>query len=263
MLCYRNILKAEFLNRSKKKSSYSLRAFSRDIGLSQSFLSLVLNKKRQLSDEMALRIAENINLKSSSKKLFINLVRLEQMKSPDSRKILQKEIDHLLKRQVNFKLLSEDVFKIVSEWHYFAIVELTQIKGFKNNSRWISKKLKISELEVQLALQKLIYVGLLKEENGQLMKTEKNYIFENVPSTAIRKHHHNTLDLAHKALEEQGMSQREFFTICFPMDPRLIPLARKRIREFSEDLMQEMEESSPLSIYKVAVQMFRLDQEIK
>lgn len=263
MLSYQNILKAEFLNRSEKNSSYSLRAFSRDIGLSQSFLSLVLNKKRQLSDEMALRISETLKLKNSSKKLFINLVRLEQIKNPDSKRILQKEIDQLLKRQVNFKLLSEDVFKIVSEWHYFAIIELTSLKDFKNNSRWISRKLKISEIEVELALEKLIRVGLLVEENGQLKKTEKNYIFENVPSAAIRKHHHGTLELAQKALEEQDMSQREFFTVCFPMDPRLLPEAKRKIREFSEDLMREMEESNPLAIYKVAVQMFRLDQELK
>lgn len=212
---------------------------------------------------MALRIAENIKLKSSSKKLFINLVRLEQIKNPVSKNILQKEIDQLLKRQVNFKLLTEDVFKIVSEWHYFAIVELTSLKDFKNNSRWISKKLKIPEIEVQLSLQKLLRVGLLQEQNGQLKKTEKNYIFENVSSAAIRKHHHNTLDLAHKALEEQEMSQREFFTVCFPMDPRLLPEAKRKIREFSEHLMQEMEESSPLAVYKVAVQMFRLDQELR
>ena len=261
MVCYRNILKSEFLNRSAKNTSYSMRAFSRDIGLSQSFLSLVLNKKRQLSDEMAIRISENLKLKTSSKKLFINLVRYEQIKNPDTKKILSREIEQQLKRQIDFKILSEDVFNIVAEWYYFAIVELTSLKGFKNNPQWIAKRLKISEQEAELAIEKLLRVGLLVREDGSLKKVEKNYLFENIPSAAIRKHHHNTLDLAQKALEKQEMSQREFFTVSFPMDPRLMPEAKRRIREFSENLMREMEESNPLAVYKVAVQLFRLDQE--
>ncbi len=238
-----------------------MRAFSRDIGLSQSYLSLVLSKKRHLSDEMAIRISENLKLKTSGKKLFINLVRFEQIKNPDSKKILSKEIEQQLKRQVDFKMLPEDVFKIIAEWYYFAILELTNIKGFRSSPQWIAKKLKISEIQAELAIDKLKDVGLLTVENGQLKKTEKNYLFENVPSAAIRKHHHSTLELAHKALEEQEMSKREFFTVCFPMDPRLVPEAKRKIREFSENLMYEMEESKPLSVYKVAVQLFRLDRE--
>jgi hypothetical protein len=83
----------------------------------------------------------------------------------------------------------------------------------------------------------------------------------NIPSAAIRRHHYDTLELARHALEEQGLDQREFFTISFPTDPKKIVEAKQKIREFSESLMAEMQLHEPKAVYKLAVQFFRLDRE--
>jgi uncharacterized protein (TIGR02147 family) len=261
MLSYQNILNDEYLLRHSKNPAYSMRSFARDLGLSQSFLSQVINKKRKLSDEAGLIISEKLKLKGIKRNLFVNLVRYDKISDQEGKRILADEIEKLINRQANFKPLAEDVFNAVSDWHYFAILELTVLRGFKGDLLWISKKLKIPLIEVKIAVECLLRLGLLAKVGGTLVKTEKNYIFENVPSKAIKKHHRDTLALAHKALEEQNMDQREFFTVILPMDPVKMKEVKRKIREFSDEMTTELQNSEPKSIYKLAIQFFRLDRE--
>lgn len=261
MPTYQSILKSEYQQRHNRNTSYSMRSFARDLGLSQSFLSQIFNEKRKLSDEAGVMIAEKLKLKGTKKRLFANLVRLEQISNPEGKRLLKVEIEKLLNRQANFKPLDEDNFKAIADWHYFAILELTALDNFRSDLPWISRKMKLPLIEVKVAVERLMRMGLLQKIEGRLVKTEKNYIFENVSSAAIRKHHRDTLALARSALLEQEMAHREFFTVVFPMDPLKINEVKRRIREFSEELTADMQETKPKSVYKLAVQFFRLDQE--
>lgn len=259
MVQYQNMLFDELLKRQIKNPSYSIRSFARDLSLSQSFLTQVLNKKKNLSFDKAVIVSEKLKLKGNTKKIFLNLIRLQHAKGVESRKSLRNDIDALLRKNVSFKQLSEDVFNVVADCHYFAILELSSIENFKSDPTWIAKKLKLPVLEIKNAISKLKELKLLEEVDGKLQKFEKDYLFENVSSEAIRKHHHGTLELAHKALEEQPMNEREFFTVCFPMDPSEINEVKDKIRAFSETLMAEMQETKPKAVYKLAVQFFRMD----
>lgn len=263
MLSYQSILQNELLARRRKNPSYSVRSFARDLDLSSSFLTQILNQKRKLSDEKAVLIAEKLKLKPSQRKIFVNLVRLDLTRDERSRKILEVDIKDLLKKHPNFTLLSQDTFNIVADWYYFALLELTSLKSFKSDPEWIAKKLNVPLPNIREAIERLKRVGLIAEIDGRLRKIEKDYLFENqkIPSSAIRKHHHQTLSLASTAIEKQSLGEREFFTVSFPLDPKSIGRAKERIREFSEKLMSEMQETEPKAIYKLAVQFFRLDKE--
>jgi len=261
MLSYQAILRNELLNRKRKNEAYSLRSFARDLHVSQSFLTQVLNQTRKLSDSKAILISEKLKLRSVQKKIFINLVRVELARDSRSKKILQTEISDLLKKHPHFTLLSEDTFNIVADWYYFALLELSTLQEFNSDPQWISQKLNIPVTEIKLAIERLKRVGLLAEVDGKLQKVEKDYIFENIPSAAIKKHHIQSLEMAQKALIHQPLDKREFFTISLSMDPKKIIQAKQMIRDFSEKLMTEMQESEPKSVYKLAIQFFRLDKE--
>jgi len=262
VITYQSLLKNELLQRQRKNPSYSLRSFARDLKVSQSFLSQVLSFKRKLGDEKAIIIADKLKFKSVQKRLFLSLIRRDLSKSSQSQEILNSEIVDLLKKSPKFAVLSEDTFNIVADWHYFAILELTAIKNFKSNVEWVARRLNIPVSVAQTAVERLLRVGLLESHNGCWRKVERDYIFENVPSHAIRRHHRQTLDLAHLALQQQRLSEREFFTISMPMDPKYVAKAKEAISEFSKKLMSEMQESEPKSVYKLAIQFFRLDKEL-
>jgi uncharacterized protein (TIGR02147 family) len=59
----------------------------------------------------------------------------------------------------NFDL---DTFQLLSVWYHQAILELTHLRGFKTDSRWISQLLGIGVDEVNVALQRLLRLGLLE-----------------------------------------------------------------------------------------------------
>lgn len=240
-----------------------MRSFARDLGVSQSFLSQVLGQKRKLSDQKAVLIAEKLGLNSSNKKIFVHLVRMDLATDPITKSVLKNEIDQIINRNPQFKVLSEDVFNIIADWYYFAILELTTIDGFRSEPAWIARKLGISLVDTKVAIDRLARSGLLNTEVTPWKKIEKDYTFGDIPSAAIRKHHRDTLALAHKALEEQSIDDREFVTASFAMNPAQIKKAKKKIREFNESLMADMQESPPKSVYKLAIQFFRLDREVK
>jgi len=74
---YRLVLKAELERRRSRNASYSLRAFARDLELSPSRLSRVLNGKEALSRPRAERIGGKLGFQKDQIELFCDLVDVE------------------------------------------------------------------------------------------------------------------------------------------------------------------------------------------
>ena len=66
-----HIIKEEFSKRVTRNSSYSLRAFARDLGVSPASLSCFLNQKKGISEKKATDIAGRLDLNLSKKEQFI------------------------------------------------------------------------------------------------------------------------------------------------------------------------------------------------
>jgi transcriptional regulator with XRE-family HTH domain len=62
----RLLLKFEFEKRKAKNPSYSLRAFARTLGMSDSYLSRFLRQKQLVSNAILLRVAQKLNLEKST-----------------------------------------------------------------------------------------------------------------------------------------------------------------------------------------------------
>ncbi|SMF81280.1 helix-turn-helix domain-containing protein [Pseudobacteriovorax antillogorgiicola] len=76
---------------SQKKNSnprYSKRAFAKDLGIDQGFLSHLLNGKRKLSLQKAHEISENLDLSLRSANQFIGLVRAAHISDPEKKEKL-------------------------------------------------------------------------------------------------------------------------------------------------------------------------------
>ena len=58
--------------------------------------------------------------------------------------------------------LAQDTANLISDWHHYAILELVHVRDFKPDSRWLARVLGISVDEVNVALQRLLRLGLLE-----------------------------------------------------------------------------------------------------
>ena len=56
------------------------------------------------------------------------------------------------------KDLSLDLFRCISDWHHYAILELTFVEGFDSDPKWLASQLGISNAEALYAVDRLLQV---------------------------------------------------------------------------------------------------------
>lgn len=166
---YKTILKEELASRCRQNPRYSLRAFARDLKLAPSRLSEVLSGKQGLSRPAAERIAKALGYAPGDIERFCDLVESLHARSKKNRDSARLRLKKVGGDSTEIQLQADTV-KLIADWYHFAILELTNIDGFRSESKWIAKRLGISEFEAQLALDRLQRLNLITQ--GRRDKTE-------------------------------------------------------------------------------------------
>ena len=259
-LDYRTYLKDELGLRALANPQYSLRAFARDLQISPQVLSSVLNGKKNISSEVAIKIADKLKLSEVNRSYFHDLVELSQAKSQGLREVIKYRLG-CYEQNVTYRTIQEDIFKIIADWFHTAILELTMTDGFQNDPRWISERLGISPQDARLAVDRLLSLELLEVTSKSYKKTDINFATRNdISSAALRQCNRQILEKAIIALEEQSVEQRDFGTMVMAIDPKKIPEAKKRIRKFRKDLSHFLETGERKEIYAIGTQLFSLSK---
>ncbi len=261
-LDYRPLLKWELQERQRKNSSYSLRAFAKFLGVSPGYLSQVLQKQRTLSESAALKFAKKFRWNLRRQKLFLSLVRYRRVPSEESREALLQQAEALA--ELEYLELRQDQFELIAGWEHFALAELVGLGGFSPDPVWVSRRLGISRQQAHEAIERLRKVGILVEENGKLMKSQSNYRIQDAPIEAIGNFHETHLKKASLAQDKQPLAARDISGTTVAFDKSRLPEVRQLIREFQEKLDTFCGQSGvPDSVYHLAVQFYRLDNDLK
>ncbi|WP_413290871.1 TIGR02147 family protein [Bdellovibrio sp. HCB337] len=243
------ILIEDFEKRRIKNPSFSVRAYSRKLGLSHSALSEILSGKRIVGSKLAERLAEALML------------------APDVRsQVLKKSTDKSQAQRARETLqLKADQYKVISDWYHFAILSVAETEDFQSDAAWIANRLGLTKSVVQEALLRLERLGMIRlSKKGEIVVTGASFDSpDGIPSSAIRNTHHQYLDLAHDALENTPIEQRYFNGITMAIDPAKLPEAQKRIRQFRDELCQYLESGSKKEIYQLCLQLFPLSKEVQ
>lgn len=256
---YRNYLRSEFEVRARANTRYSLNAFARDLGLSPSRLSEILNEKQGMSREVAARIAGLIGLRPDESERFCDMVDLEHARSAERRQLAKIRLEH---REVDdsYWMLQNDVFQLMSDWYHFAIVQLVELPNFRHDGRWIARALRISRGEAEGAVARLLRLGVLQETKSGLQKT-KDFMAttDGVPSGAIRKFHAQVLDKALIALGEQTVENRNYSVNFLTIDKAKLPQAKEMMKRFRRRFVSEISSGTRKeSVYCLSQQLFEL-----
>jgi uncharacterized protein (TIGR02147 family) len=153
---------------------YSLRDFSKFLEINPSTLGKVLKGERGLPKAQAVIISEKLQLKGKSKDSFLKLVLNQSFKKVS---IQPKEKRVILKNTKNL-----DEFNIISQWEYFAILNVIKLKKVEHNPKFISKRLGISLKRTKQCIETLIRNKFISYENnkykglkGSLFTTNDSY----------------------------------------------------------------------------------------
>jgi uncharacterized protein (TIGR02147 family) len=256
---YKTILKEELAARCRQNPRYSLRAFARDLKLAPSRLSEILSGKQGLSREAAIRVAQALGYGQSETERFCDLVESLHARSRRDRETARIRLKkHAVPTETY--MLQVDAFKAISDWYHFAILELTYVDGFKSDAKWIARSLGISEFEVQLALERLIRLGLMVWKGNKLVLTHSHgSVPDDIPSASKNSFHSQILVKAKEALALQAIDEREFGTEIVAIDRAHMAEAKKAIREFKHKFCNMVGEAPRKdALYCLAVQFFEL-----
>ncbi len=239
----RQVLLLELARRKKANPSYSHRAFARDLGVSHSLFSLILNGKRRVSDE-----------------LVKSLLAVSQLPSDvlEPLKIGLEKLDHRPSSKIEL-----DKFALISDWIHYAILSLLKVKGFRWDANWIGRRLNLSDQRAGRAMHRLIELGMVsKDETGRYHQSLGPIVVENKESSrAARKFHSGLIKKAIETMNERPFSERDLSSTVFTLSPEFIPYAVERIRNFRRSLTRELEGlGDQTEVYAITVELFPLTQ---
>lgn len=243
---FRSLLSAELKRRKQLNAVYSLRSFARHLEISPSHLSLLMSGKKRLTPKLASQIASRLSLSAEE------TLQLLSEAIPELRFVERAPTPE--------QLLSEDEFRLITNWYHFAILSLSKTKQQRSaDPKKVSRALGIDPLQAADAIARLKRLGLLQVKNGNLHQTSKPLnTTTDIPSSAIRSYHRQNLQLAETKLESVSVEKREFSTITMAIDSRKLKKAKKMINDFKKRLCDELETSAADEVYTLAIQLFPL-----
>jgi uncharacterized protein (TIGR02147 family) len=259
---YRNFLKEELRRRQKRNSAYSVRAYSRDLGMGPSRLSEILGGKAGISVDRAVFIAERLQLKDEQRTLFIDLVQCEHSRSPLAKKSAQDRIESRMKA---FKVLeASEEHLLLADWYNLAVLELIPLEE-THTVEHFAARLGLPTETVADSVERLLKEGFLQRIGDKWEPREKGGdSTEDIPSATIRNFHRKVIEKALPSLENRPVDERDFSSILFSMSARDIPFVKERIREFRRDLAWELNQKPQKDgVYCLSMQFFELTEKPK
>ncbi len=262
---YREYLKEQLLSRSKKNSSYSLRAFARDLDLAPSTLSEILKGSKNLSPEKAHQVATLMGLSTKQRDLFCLWVQSEATKDPSLKARLRERIESSSsKGRAPRAELSVDLFCAISEWYHAAICAMAHAPNFSADIKQIAKTLNIKTLEAQRALERLLRLGILTQDTvtKKIKPSEDHWVVDSpIPNEALQKFHRDMLKHAELSLQTQTPSEKVLATETFLLDEADM----QEFKEITEDFIQKTllkakESKNRKAVYHLGVHLFRLSK---
>jgi uncharacterized protein (TIGR02147 family) len=242
---------------------FSLRSWSKQLGLNHvAMLSMVLNRKRRLLPSFSSKISEQFlkqgRFTQNEARYFDMLVLFSNASSTEEKNFYQRILSEL-RPDREFVTLDLDRIRFMSDWYHIAILEMTFLKDFNSDPRWISLRLgeNVNERQVKDAVDRLIRLSLLEKTKQGLRKTES--ILESpsdVPSQALRDFHSQMIRKSLDALEKQEIQKREISSQTMAISREKIPEAKRMIRDFRKKMSRFLESDKNDAVYQLNVQLF-------
>ncbi len=243
---FRNALNDEFLRRTKKNSRFSIRAFSQQLEIEPSSLAQILGGKRKLTQKMCDRLGTKLGF------------------GPLKMRTLMKDVKRQEKSFTAFNKLEEDAFKVIADWYYYAILELTYCDEFQGKPLWISKVLGISFAETIDAierLKRLNYLEITPEGKWIDRLGDTNNLGNEFKAPAFTEHQRQVLKKASEALDKTAYDKRVQSSMTVTVSQEKVVEAKSMILNFIEEL-NDFLKSGPTKdeVYNISVSLYPLSK---
>ena len=264
-LDYRALLRALFEHKKRTEYGFSHRALSRRAGLSSSnFLVLVMKGSRNLSTELAERLASALGLPKREAEYFIELVAFNQAKTPNEKARCYERLARFKGHREIYKLAAEQE-AYHSAWYIPAVRELAAREDFQSDANWIARTLqpRITAAQAKRALAVLVKLELLRKDKKGRLRQSAPIVTTGVGPLAhhVVQYHRTMLQCAARALDEVPRDEREISTLTLCVSHEVMLKLKERIRELRRELLHVAEqEGAAERVVQINFQLFPMSR---
>jgi uncharacterized protein (TIGR02147 family) len=264
-----SFLEASLEHLKASKKGHSLRKFAEEAGVSPGYISLVLAKKRTLSEKMAKKILSALPMDRSESSYFMQLVTLGKSKSQEERFKAFSKIRRYQKYQKVNSFEAESV-SFLSNWYISTIKELLSHGGMKADPKAIQKALDyhVSVKNIERALDFLVekkFIKIDKNKNVKILK--KEFFFrDGVFQIALSEHHRQMLNMAVESIDKNHKDERLLTGYSLQLSENTYGKATDILNKALEqiaNLENEMSEEEKKRVYHIELAAFPLTGGVK
>ena len=248
----------DFDRRRQKNPRYSLRAYAAYLGVNASALSRLRRGQAMPSPKTAAKIAKKLQVSADDKRILLRNL-LEDRRAREAA-TLAKALDAPDLRPRPHELdadASASVFNVTAH----AIMQLAETDDFRADARWIARRLRRPQDDVESTVRALLRHGLvIKTPDGRMANSNRQITAVNSDATdrVRREHQKAILREAIASVDRDAFADRAHYGVAMSISPDKLPLARKMIVEFLERLSDALESGPRAEVYQFAAQLFPL-----
>ncbi|MEQ1876070.1 MAG: TIGR02147 family protein [Bdellovibrionia bacterium] len=258
---YRLFLADTYHYLKETKSFFSFRYFSKTAGFaSPNFFKLVMEGKRNLSQDSVERFALALKLNKSESEFFGRLVSFNQASNAEDK---GEFANQLLKSRSYRKIhpLNQALFHYYSRWYFVAIREMVAWKDFREDAEWIAARLNPAVTPGQAldAIEELLKLQMLvRGVNGRLQQADAILNTDNeVASQAIRGFHKEMIRLASESIERFTRLEREISSVTVPVSAAGAQKVKELVQNFRTEILAVLDaEKDTDRVYQLNFQFF-------
>lgn len=255
-------LNAVFHEKKNKNARFSLRAWAKQIGFSDSTpLAQILRNKRPIPATRLAKLTKTLALSEKESAYFEAITKAKYAKEPYVRDLCLKRAQKIFS-EARFSIGYFDDTQYLGNPLYAVLIEMVELADFRYDPEWIQKQLftEVPISEIELIYSDLVRRRFLKREsNGSLVKTNRHFRSKHdVGSLWVKKYHENALKTASSAIYQQDLEEREFGSYALSIRKDDLPEMKKLIRNFSQSLIAKFayEGNHADSVYQFNLNLF-------
>ncbi|CAN5578156.1 hypothetical protein BH09PLA1_BH09PLA1_14350 [soil metagenome] len=244
---FRGVLQAELARRCAKNPRYSLRSFAEQLKIDHATLSQLLRGRRAITPRTIDLLGRRLKLSERDIETYVAYEQLVSSAHVDTDDLRQ---------------LTADAAEVVADLHHFAILELTHLRDFRPDTRWIARVLGRSVDDVNLAIQRLLRLGLLEmaDQNRWIDRSGSTVAhLGEFAHIVIRRLSEQARKLSLRSLKQVPASYRVHTSTTMAIATRDLPKATEHIARFRrqlEKLLSNDRSNCADDVYHLRVELF-------
>lgn len=258
------IIKRHLVQWQQIESGMSVRSWAKLMNLSSSYLSLVLNSKRLVSEEAIIKISKALDLDALSIKKLEDARKRDWIKEKNLKSVVETIADQGFGSSESTEVII-DASVLLKSWIHMALLDFTTCVNFPSDLPSLAKYFNIPLEQVKHVVHELVEAGLLKrDENQRFLKVHEN-IRVSVPrsSKSIRAFHLAMMKKAMETISSQPatadvVSKRQISSYTVAVNEDQLPIAFDKMNTSILNVIDQLKTGSCTNVYQVQFQILPL-----